>query len=114
ARPRPRPLAADSSIPTEGIVIGASNFPGAERLLAITPDDLTRHMWVGGVTGTGKSTFLQNLAFQVMDQGYGCLVLEPKGDLIADILNTIPEHRRDDVIVFDPSDTAFPVGFNIL
>lgn len=101
-------------IPSEGFIIGSSNFPGAERPLAITPLDLCRHLWVGGPTGTGKSTTLHNLGQQIMEQGYGMMVLEPKGDLIDDFLATVPFHRQRDVILFDPSDKQYPIGLNIL
>lgn len=109
-----RHLAADPSIPSDGFVLGQSNFPGAERPLGIKPEDLLRHMWVGGPTGVGKSTTLHNLAQQIMTQGYGMIVLEPKGDLINDILATVPFDRQKDVILFDPSDSHYPIGLNIL
>ena len=43
-----------------------------------------------------------------------CVLLDPHGDIIDDVLLRIPEHRKDDVIIIDPSDTKFPVGFNLL
>ena len=41
------------------------------------------------------------------------MVIDPKADLVNDILSRIPEEREDDVVVIDPSDPA-PVGFNPL
>src|SRR6266566_4798510 len=46
--------------------------------------------------------------------GSGLVVVDARGDLIPDILSRVPESRRDDVIVIDPSETARPVGFNVL
>jgi hypothetical protein len=46
--------------------------------------------------------------------GHGVAVLDPHGDLIDDIVIRIPEHRTSDVILLDPADEEFPVGFNVL
>ena len=67
-----------------------------------------------GATGTGKSTLLQSCIVQDIILGNGVAVLDPHGDLIESILPYIPEHRQNDVVIVDPADAAFPVGFNIL
>ncbi len=59
-------------------------------------------------------TLLFNLIQQDIENGDGVAVLDPHGDLIDQILGIIPEHRIDDVVLVDPSDVEFPVGFNIL
>jgi hypothetical protein len=84
------------------------------RRLALATSDRLRHTWVAGPTGTGKSTLLGNLIVQDMQAGAGVVVIDPKGDLVSDVLDRVPAHRRADVIVVDPSETARPVGFNIL
>lgn len=71
-------------------------------------------MHVIGASGTGKSTLLLNLISQDMEQGHGIAVLDPHGDLIDQILDRVPEKREQDVILFDPSDEEFPIGFNVL
>ena len=45
--------------------------------------------------------------------GRSVLVIDPKADLVTDILERIPDSRKDDVVVLDPSDPC-PVGFNPL
>ena len=62
--------------------------------------------YVIGTTGTGKSTFLKNIIYQDMvnDPEHGLCVLDPHGDLIDDLLQVVPESRKDDVILFDPYD----------
>ena len=65
-------------------------------------------------SGTGKSTFLLNLICQDIEQGGGLAVLDPHGDLIDQILERIPEGRLGDVVLLDPSDEEYPIGFNIL
>lgn len=109
-----RPLPADPIIPETGILIGTSNYPGAERPVAVSPKSLLRHLWVSGPSGVGKSTLLHNLAVQIINAGYGLMLLEPKGDLVYDVGNSITGSRIEDVILFDPSDTSHPIGLNIL
>lgn len=72
--------------------------------------------YVIGTTGTGKSTFLKNIVYQDMvnDPDHGLCVLDPHGDLIDDLLELVPEKRKDDVILFDPMDTDRPFGLNLL
>jgi type IV secretory pathway TraG/TraD family ATPase VirD4 len=71
-------------------------------------------MWLCGPTGVGKSTLITNMVVQDAERGDGLAVVDPKGDLVRDILARLPASRRGDVIVIDPSDTAMPVGFNLL
>jgi hypothetical protein len=73
-----------------------------------------KHTHVIGATGTGKSTLLLNLIVNDLELGNGIAVLDPHGDLIENIIPRIPEDRFDDVIVIDPADAEYPVGFNIL
>uniref|UniRef100_UPI002607463E type IV secretory system conjugative DNA transfer family protein n=1 Tax=Pseudomonas sp. TaxID=306 RepID=UPI002607463E len=67
-----------------------------------------------GPTGVGKSTLLLNLITQDMQAGRAVVVIEPKGDLIADVLERIPPERVGDVVLLDPTDTKRPVGLNPL
>jgi hypothetical protein len=54
------------------------------------------------------------MAGQDITAGRGVIVIDPKTDLVDELLARIPEHRTDDVIVIDASQTAHPIGFNIL
>ena len=67
-----------------------------------------------GATGTGKSTLLLSLIRQDIEAGRGIGLIDPHGDLVEEVLASIPEHRHGDVVLFDPSDEERPVGFNIL
>ncbi|SED85952.1 AAA-like domain-containing protein [Amycolatopsis lurida] len=111
---RTRQLPAGSAVPSVGRVVGTSNFPGAERPVAVAYCEATKHMHVLGPTGTGKTTLLANMAAVDMRQGYGVIVLESKGDLFHLAMNAVPRSRIKDTIVLDVNDTAYPVGFNIL
>jgi hypothetical protein len=77
-------------------------------------EDRRRHLYVVGKTGMGKSTLLLSLIGQDIAAGRGAFLLDPHGDLCDDVLARIPDYRRDDVILLDPSDSERPVGLNIL
>jgi hypothetical protein len=101
--------------PGEGkITIGASNAPKQQRQVAIPAKALMSHTWALGPTGSGKSTLLENMAVGIMQAGMGLIVIEPKGDLAANILNAVPDWRRDEVTWFDARDKDRPIGLNIL
>lgn len=109
-----RLVAPSSAIARKGRIIGKATYPGRERPLTLSPTDSLRHLHAIGPTGTGKSTLLLNLITQDMAAGRAVVVIEPKSDLIASVLQSIPPDRIGDVVLLDPSDTARPVGFNPL
>ncbi len=76
-------------------------------------DDRTRHHYVIGKSGTGKSVYLQSIARQDIWNGDGCCVIDPHGDLIDDILEYIPKERAKDVVIFDAGDEQRPMGLNL-
>src|SRR6202051_1499439 len=71
-----------------------------------------RHIWIVGKSGSGKSTFLFNLAMSDIVAGEGVAVIDPHGDLAEDILDAIPRSRINDVCYLDAGETEYPVGFN--
>ncbi len=73
-----------------------------------------RHLWLAGSTGAGKTTLLTRMAAQDIAEGHGCVVLDPKGDLIDRVCRYVPERRWEDVIILDAADDARPVGYNPL
>jgi energy-coupling factor transporter ATP-binding protein EcfA2 len=83
------------------------------KVLSISPQDSLEHTVLLGPTGTGKSTVMLHLALADIAAGRSVLVIDPKADLAGDILARIPEARKGDVVVIDPSDQC-PVGFNPL
>jgi hypothetical protein len=113
ARSGHRPLAPHPTIPSDGRVVVDATYPGAERPLALNPPSALQHLHVLGPTGVGKSTLLLNLICQDMAAGRAVVVIEPKGDLIAEVLARVPQDRQGDVVVLDPSDSV-PVGLNAL
>ena len=85
----------------------------AGERLGISIGDALYHTVLLGPTGAGKSTALAHLALADIQAGRGVLLIDPKTDLVADILARIPEQRRDDVVVIDPTSSR-PVGINPL
>ena len=97
-----------------GLVLGENTHAGLTTDVSLTPQQRIRHTYVLGASGTGKSTFLLNCILQDIRNGEGIGVLDPHGDLIDRVLESIPEERARDVVLVDPSDEEYPVGFNIL
>ena len=109
-----RLLPPPAGLAQRGRAIGRATFPGANRQVALRTEDSLRHLHVIGPTGVGKSTLLANLILSDAAAGRAVIAIDPKGDLIADVLDRIPANRERDVIVFDPADAARPIGFNLL
>jgi len=72
------------------------------------------HLYVVGKTGTGKSTFLTNIAHQDLERGHGLGLIDPHGDLAERVLALVPPSRHHDVLYFNAADATYPVGFNPL
>jgi len=95
------------------IVLGKTDYRDTEEEVIILPSDRRRHVYILGKTGMGKSTLIENMIFSDISSGNGVGLIDPHGDLSDRILEFIPSHRINDVILFDPSDKDFPIGFNI-
>lgn len=80
----------------------------------IKAKDRTRHVYVIGKTGMGKSTLLENMAIQDIKNGNGLAFIDPHGQTAETLLEYIPEERKDDVLYFAPFDTDYPVSFNVM
>jgi len=93
---------------------GKADFRNKMTKFGIKATDRTRHMYVIGKTGMGKSTLLENLAVQDIQSGNGCAFIDPHGGTAELLLDYVPEHRIKDVIYFAPFDTDYPVAFNIM
>ena len=95
-------------------LLGKTNFRLQHDEYGIRPDDRRRHVYVIGKTGMGKSTIMENMIFSDIAAGKGVAVIDPHGDLAEAVMQFIPKHRTNDVILFDPADRDFPVAFNLL
>jgi hypothetical protein len=93
---------------------GETNFRNQQTRFGIKNRDRTRHMYVVGKSGVGKSTLLENMAIQDIQNGEGVAVLDPHGSFAEKMLDYIPEDRIKDVVYFAPFDLDHPVSFNML
>ncbi len=76
--------------------------------------DRSRHMYVIGKTGMGKSTLLENMAVQDIQSGEGICFIDPHGKTADLLLEYIPESRKKDVVYFAPFDLEHPIAFNVM
>jgi DNA helicase HerA-like ATPase len=95
-------------------VLGINVHQGKEKEVSISSSQRTRHFHLIGASGVGKSTLILNMVNQDLIHGNAIAVLDPHGDLIDAILSHIPQNRLDDVLIIDPADSDYPIGFNIL
>jgi len=100
--------------PNKITYIGNIDYRNKMIKFGIKAKDRTRHTYIIGKTGMGKSTFLENLAIQDIQNGEGVAFLDPHGGSAEKLLDFVPEHRKKDVIYFAPFDTEYPVALNVL
>lgn len=93
---------------------GLTNFRGVHHQFGMLRRDRSRHLYIIGQTGAGKSGTLELLALSDIYHNQGYAIIDPHGDFAINNMKFIPERRIKDVVYFNPADTAFPVGFNPL
>jgi hypothetical protein len=91
-----------------------TNFRNKQVAFGIKTDDRRRHMYIIGKTGMGKTTLMENMVIQDIQNGHGVAFLDPHGDSVQKILDCVPSSRVNDVIYFNPADLDHPMAFNIL
>lgn len=113
ARQASKQVDGPRNMPDEGLLMGYNVFRGTKKQVRLSFEDRRRHLYAVGQTGTGKSTFLENLAFQDMTNGDGFAFIDPHGDTAERLLAMVPKERTEDVIYFCPADVEYPLGLNI-
>jgi hypothetical protein len=101
------------NVPEKGVLLGYNVFRGAKKPIRLDTYDRQRHMYVVGQTGTGKSTYLENLALQDMLNGNGFAFVDPHGDVVERLLAMVPKERTEDIIYFSPAEMDYPMGLNL-
>jgi len=101
------------NVSDEGLLLGYNIFRGAKKPIRLALSDRQRHIYAVGQTGTGKSTFLENLALQDMLSGNGFAFVDPHGDTVENLLAMVPKERTEDLIYFSPGDMEYPMGLNL-
>ena len=79
----------------------------------LSPNDRRQGTYMAGVNGTGKTVLLMNTALSDAENGDGLCFLDPHGDAVEALLALMPEHRKKDVIYFNPADIDYPFGLNL-
>jgi Helicase HerA, central domain/TraM recognition site of TraD and TraG len=92
--------------------IANTNFRGHNTMFGLLRGDRSRHLYIIGQTGVGKSGLLELLTISDIYSPYGFAVIDPHGDYALSTLRRIPAERADDVIYLNPADTDFPIAFN--
>lgn len=93
---------------------GLTNFRGINHQFGMLRYDRSRHVYIIGQTGAGKSGTLELFALSDIFHNQGYAIIDPHGDFAMNNMKFIPASRIDDVVFFNPADTANPVGFNPL
>ncbi len=93
---------------------GLTDFRGIKHQFGMYRRDRSRHVYIIGQTGSGKSGLLTLFALSDIYHNQGYCIIDPHGDLAIDNLKFIPESRIKDVVYFNPADTQFPMAFNPL
>ncbi|MBI5458028.1 type IV secretion system DNA-binding domain-containing protein [Candidatus Kaiserbacteria bacterium] len=92
----------------------ATHTRGKREMFGIRGIDRGKHIYVIGKTGMGKSTMLENMAIQDIQNGEGIAFIDPHGSTAEKLLDFIPHERIKDVVYFAPFDTDHPIGFNVM
>src|ERR1700753_3656602 len=99
----------------ERVTYFAATDPRGKRIpFGLKAKDRSRHMYVIGKTGMGKSTLLENMAIQDIQNGEGLAFIDPHGGTADKLLEYVPQERINDVIYFAPFDLQQPIAFNVM
>lgn len=113
--PAKLPLITGNNAIDENIsAFGLTNFRGINHQFGMLRSDRSRHVYIIGQTGAGKSGTLELFALSDIFHGHGYAIIDPHGDFAVDNMRFIPGSRMQDVVYFNPADTAYPLGFNPL
>lgn len=111
--PAKLPVLTGESANDESIsAFGLTNFRGINQQFGMYRSDRSRHIYIIGQTGAGKSGLLELFALSDTYHNEGYAIIDPHGDFAVNNLQFIPAHRVKDVVYFNPADTAYPLGFN--
>ena len=107
-------LTGNQAIDENISAFGLTDFRGIKHQFGMLRRDRSRHIYVIGQTGTGKSGLLELFALSDIFHNQGYCIIDPHGDFAVNNLKFIPENRKKDVVYFNPADTTYPIAFNPL
>ena len=95
-------------------LFAVTNYRDIRKRFGIKEKNRRGHIYIIGKTGTGKSTLMENMVISDVKDGSGLALIDPHGDLAEDVLDSVSESRREDVIYFNPADLEYPIPLNPL
>jgi hypothetical protein len=102
------------ALKSEVSLIAYTDFRGNKQTFGLARADRSRHLYILGQTGVGKSALLELLTIADINSPYGFAIIDPHGDYAVNILRRIPKSRIDDVVYINPADIDYPIAFNPL
>lgn len=93
---------------------GETDFRNQRTRFGIKAVDRAKHVYIIGKSGMGKSTLLENMAAQDIQNGEGMAIIDPHGGSAEKMLHYIPDHRINDVVYFAPFDLEYPIALNVM
>ena len=113
--PASLPVLTGNPVVDENIsAFGLTNFRGINHQFGLLRRDRSRHVYIIGQTGAGKSGMLELFALSDIFYNQGYCIIDPHGDFAIDNLRYVPKSRIKDVVYFNPADREYPVAFNPL
>ena len=110
----PATLPLEANVPSmELTILGKTNFRGSEEKFGIKIKDRQRHVYLVGKSGVGKSNLIKNMIIDDIREGRGVAMIDPHGEDVMAVLDYVPNSRVNDVVVFDPGDRDYAIGFNM-
>ena len=100
--------------PGDVCYFGMVEMDNITKSFGMLREDRSRHTYILGKSGVGKSTLLENMILQDIYAGNGVAFIDPLGDSAEAIIDRIPNYRLKDVVYFNPYDVEFPIGVNML
>ncbi|MBD0741676.1 type IV secretion system DNA-binding domain-containing protein [Streptomyces sp. CBMA152] len=108
------PPSVPEPAPGTGVKSLGRSDTGARRGVGLAVSDARHHLHLVGATGSGKSTLIANLALDDVRNHRGVIVIDPKGDLVTDLLDRLPDTCADRLVLIDPDDPHTPPCLNVL
>jgi len=96
------------------VFFAETTFRKERKKFGIKLDDRRKHVYIIGKTGMGKTSMMENMAIQDIQQGRGLCFIDPHGESAERLLEFVPSERVNDVIYFNPADIEYPITFNVM
>lgn len=98
----------------EGLLIGQKVTGAGKKPIRLSTTALSRHLYIMGQTGTGKSTLLKTMIADCIKRGMGFTIIDPHGDLFSDVYQMLPAAKRKKISIIDPADPENTMGIDPL